>query len=113
MKQALVILSTFLLVSCQYKASEEKALEYWDNNQFELALSEISNAIEQCPDNSSFYFLRMKIYEVMSKYEEELKDLDKIIQLNQNRREVMVAYYQRATVKSKLGLFKEALVDID
>ena len=49
----------------------------------------------------------------MSRYDEELKDLDRIIQLNQNREEVMIAYYQRATVKSKLGLFKEALVDIN
>lgn len=45
----------------------------------------------------------------MSKYNEELKDLDKIIQLNQNEREVMVAYHQRSIVKSNLGMFKEAL----
>lgn len=113
MKQVLIILGAFLLVSCQHKASKEKAMEYWNNNQFELALTEISNAIELCPDSSSFYTFRMAIYEVMSKYNEELKDLDKIIQLNQNEREVMVAYHQRSIVKSNLGMFKEALADID
>lgn len=113
MKQVFVILSVFLLVSCQYKASKEKAMEYWNNNQFELALAEISNAIELYPDSSSFYAFRVAVYEVMSKYNEELKDLDKIIQLNQNEREVMVAYHQRSIVKSNLGLYKEALADID
>lgn len=113
MKRYLVIWGIFLLVSCQHQASKEKALEYWDNNQFQLALNEICNAIELYPDSSSLYFLRMRIYEIMSRYDEELKDLDRIIQLNQNREEVMIAYYQRATVKSKLGLFKEALVDIN
>lgn len=113
MKQLLILGIAFFLVSCQHKASKERAMEYWDNNQFELALAEINNAIELCPDSSSFYFLRMKIYEVMSKYDEELNDLSKIIQLNQNEREVMIAYYQRAIVKSNLGLFREALVDID
>ena len=113
MKRYLVIWGIFLLVSCQHQASKEKALEYWDNNQFQLALNEICNAIELYPDSSSLYFLRMRIYEIMSRHDEELKDLDRIIQLNQNREEVMIAYYQRATVKSKLGLFKEALVDIN
>lgn len=113
MKQVFVILSVFLLVSCQYKASKEKAMEYWNNNQFELALAEISNAIELYPDSSSFYAFRVAVYEVMSKYNEELKDLDKIIQLNQNEREVMAAYHQRSIVKSNLGLYKEALADID
>lgn len=113
MKHILVVLGIFFLLSCQHKASNEKAMEYWDNNQFDLALDEISNAIKQYPDSSSFYFLRMKIYDVMSKYDKELKDLDRIIQLDQNEREVMIAYYQRATVKSKFGLFKEALADID
>lgn len=59
MKQVLIILGAFLLVSCQHKASKEKAMEYWNNNQFELALTEISNAIELCPDISSFYTFRM------------------------------------------------------
>lgn len=113
MKQIMIILVAFLLVSCQHKASKEKAMEYWDNNQFELALAEISNAIELYPDSSSFYTFRVAIYEVMSKYNEELEDLNKIIQLNQNEREVMLAYHQRAIVKSNLGLFKEALADVD
>lgn len=102
-----------MLASCQHKASKEKAMEYWDNNQFELALAEISDAIELYPDSSSFYIFRVAIYEVMSKYNEELEDLNKVIQLNQNKREVMIAYHQRAIVKSNLGLFKEALADVD
>ena len=49
MKRYLVIWGIFLLVSCQHQASKEKALEYWDNNQFQLALNEICNAIELYP----------------------------------------------------------------
>ena len=74
MKRYLVIWGIFLLVSCQHQASKEKALEYWDNNQFQLALNEICNAIELYPDSSSLYFLRMRIYEIMSRYDEELKE---------------------------------------
>ena len=104
MKRYLVIWSIFLLASCQHQASKEKALEYWDNNQFQLALNEICNAIELYPDSSSLYFLRMRIYEIMSRYDEELKDLDRIIQLNQNREEVMNCILSKSNSEIKIRI---------
>lgn len=113
MRKIVTALVFFLSISCQYKASKDKAVEYWNNNQLELALREISIAIVLHPDSSSFYTLRAAIYDSKLRYEEELKDLNKIIELNVNEEEILMAYHQRAVVKSNLGLYKEALNDID
>ena len=55
MKYIFILSAIFMLASCQHKSSKEKAKEYWNNNQFELALIEISDAIKEHPDSSSFY----------------------------------------------------------
>ena len=46
MKYIFILSAIFMLASCQHKSSKEKAKEYWNNNQFELALIEISDAIK-------------------------------------------------------------------
>lgn len=102
-----------MLTSCQHESSKEKAKEYWNNNQFELALTEINNAIKEHPDSSSFYAFRAAIYDIMSRYDAEIRDLDKIIELNTNEKDVLVAYHQRAVTNTSLGLLEEALKDIN
>ena len=49
MKYIFILSAIFMLASCQHKSSKEKAKEYWNNNQFELALIEISDAIKEHP----------------------------------------------------------------
>jgi tetratricopeptide (TPR) repeat protein len=103
-----------MLISCNpHEYSKEKAAQYWNNNQFELALSEISNAIKTHPDSSNYYIFRAMIYDAMTKYNEEKDDLDRVIALNYNMREVLLAYHERAAVNLNLGFLKEALNDVN
>ena len=109
MKYIFILSAIFMLASCQHKSSKEKAKEYWNNNQFELALIEISDAIKEHPDSSSFYTFRAAIYDIMSKYDAEINDLNKIIELNESEKSILFAYHQRAVAKLSLGLLEEAL----
>ena len=113
MKYIFILSAIFMLASCQHKSSKEKAKEYWNNNQFELALIEISDAIKEHPDSSSFYTFRAAIYDIMSKYDAEINDLNKIIELNESEKSILFAYHQRAVAKLSLGLLEEALKDVD
>ena len=113
MKYIFILSAIFMLASCQHKSSKEKAKEYWNNNQFELALIEISDAIKEHPDSSSFYTFRAAIYDIMSKYDAEINDLNKIIELNESEKSILFAYHQRAVAKLSLGLVEEALKDVD
>ncbi len=113
MKNISILFTILMLVSCLPKSSKEQAMAYWKNKQFKSALNEISKAIEENPDSSNFYLFRASIYDVMSDYEAEIQDLNKIIELNKNEKEVLNAYHQRGIVKSNLGLHQEGLNDID
>lgn len=113
MKNIFILSVILMLASCRHESSKEKAKEYWNNNQFELALDEISNAIKEHPDSGSFYTFRAAIYDIMSRYDEEINDLNKIIELNANEKDVLFAYHQRAVANSSIGLFEEALQDIN
>ena len=113
MKNIFILSVILMLASCQHESFFEKAKEYWNNDQFELALDEISNAIKEHPDSGSFYTFRAAIHDIMSRYDAEINDLNKVIELNANEKEVLFAYHQRAVANSSLGSFEEALKDID
>ena len=49
MKYIFILSAIFMLASCQHKSSKEKAKEYWNNNQFELALIELSCYYRDAP----------------------------------------------------------------
>ena len=49
----------------------------------------------------------------MSKYDAEINDLNKIIELNESEKSILFAYHQRAVAKLSLGLLEEALKDVD
>ena len=108
-----VCLSIF--VSCtnsnQHKNNAE---EFFGEQKYESALSEINSAIELMPDSSSYYDLRQNIYSILGYYEEALLDIEKINELsNKYGIDNLHIYYERSNIKAKMGLYKEALLDMD
>jgi len=104
-----------LLFSCNNSSFHKKEAErYFDEKKYDNALIEINKAIESEPDSISHYVLRFLIFDLTGRYKEEISDLDKIIKLNKkNKSKPLNAYNQRAVAKMQLGLYKEALLDIN
>lgn len=116
MKTRLAIYAVlFLLFSCGNPSQhQKKAEEYFKESKYENALFEINKAIEIEPDSISYYSLRVSIYDNTGRFKEEVADLDKIIEFNKKRNGKYInAVFLRAQVRIQLGLYNEALSDID
>lgn len=104
-----------VLVSCGNPSQNRKNAErFFNEKKYQNALVEINRAIQLEPDSVGHYVVRMAIYDVMGQYKEEVTDLSKIIELNKktNSKSINV-YHQRAFAHTQLGLYNEALFDID
>ena len=114
MKTRLIIFAILsLLISCvNPKEKREEAYGLYEDGKFEKALIAINKAIELEPDSIGNYAIRIFIYEATGKYEEEIADLTKIIQLNKNSKSLN-AYQQRAEAHFQLGQYDKALSDIN
>jgi|GEM_PF-491335 len=111
----LVLSFTFLLTSCENaKEYHTDAKKYIKENKYELALNSINSAIQLEPDSVDHYTIRMIIFDITGRYEEEILDLNKIIDLNtkQNSKSIN-AHQQRAIAQLRSGLYNEALSDIN
>ena len=116
MKSQFIIFIVFtLFVSCSNSSQNKKnALRYFKEKKYEDALVEINKAIQLEPDSISYYSLRVFICENMGKYKEQVSDLSKIIELNKKTNSKSVnAHNTRAVSQMQLGLYNEALIDID
>lgn len=116
MKTHLVIFTVLILFfSCNNPSQHKKEAErYFNEKKYEHALIEINKAIESEPDSISHYTLRCLIFDFTGRYKEEISDLGKIIELNKKRNSKSVnAHHQRAVAQIQLGLYNEALLDID
>jgi tetratricopeptide (TPR) repeat protein len=114
MKTKLVIFWAFLtLISCVNPSEKrEEANRLFDEGKFKEALISINDAVEFEPDSIKNYAIRVLIYDATGKYEEEIADLTKIIQLNKNGKSLN-AHHQRAVAHTQLGHYDEALSDIE
>ena len=114
MKTRLIIFTALtLFISCVTpKEKREEANSLYEDGKIEEALIAINKAIELEPDSIGNYAIRIFIYDATGKYEEEIADLTKIIELNKNSKSLN-AHHQRAVAQIQLGLYNEALLDID
>lgn len=105
----------FIILFCGCSSQSEKSIEQLVTEvRYEEALIEISKSIIIEPDNVSNYKLRATIYDYLGKFEEGIEDLSTIIQITEkNSRENLLAYQNRAVTKLQLGLYSEALEDIN
>lgn len=109
------VLSLLLLLFSCNKANiyKEKAIKSIEKKDFTQALIEINKAIELAPDSLGNYSVRIIIYDLTGKYEEELTDLKRIIEMSRAKDKILHAYHQKAVVEFSLGLYNDALQDID
>ena len=114
MKTRLIIFAILsLLISCvNPKEKREEAYRLYEDGKFKAALIAINKAIELEPDSISNYAIRIFISDATGKYEEEITDLTKIIELNKNSKSLN-AHHQRAVALIQLGQYDKALSDID
>jgi len=105
----------FIIFFCGCSSQSEKSIEQLVTEvRYEEALIEVSKSIIIEPDNVSNYKLRATIYDYLGKFEEGIEDLSTIIQITEkNSRENLLAYQDRAITKLQLGLYSEALEDIN
>lgn len=116
MKTQLIFFILFvLLTGCSNPIESRKEAErFFANKEFENALIEINKTIDLEPDSIRHYSLRAVIYDFLGMYQNELKDLNKIIELEKIKTIGLYdIYHQRAIVKYNLGFYQEALIDID
>lgn len=114
MKTRFIIFAVLsMLVSCvNPKDKREEANRLLEDGKFDEALIAINKAIELEPDSVINYAIRIFIYDATGKYEEEIADLTKIIELNKNSKSLK-AHHQRAVAHIQLGQYDKALSDID
>ncbi len=110
-----LIILIFILCTCKRPQDyREQTEEYVKNKNYELALHAITKAIQLEPDSVHNYYLRALIFDLTAKFKEEILDLNKIIELNKTRNSKSVnAIHQRAVAEIELGMYKDALSDID
>jgi len=116
MKTQLVIFTVLIfLISCGNPIQDKKNAErFFEDKNYEKSLLEINKVIDAEPDSISHYAFRVMIYDLMGKYKEEISDLNKIIELNKDKNSKSLhAHHQRAVAQIQLGLYNEALLDID
>ncbi|MCH6235811.1 tetratricopeptide repeat protein [Cognataquiflexum rubidum] len=114
MKTRFIIFAVLsMLISCvNPKEKREEANRLWKDGKFDEALIAINKSIELEPDSVSNYSIRIFIYDATGKYEEEIADLTKVIELNKNSKSLN-AHHQRAVARIQLGQYNKALSDID
>lgn len=102
-----------LIISCQKpKATKAKAEQYFNEQNYEQALTEINKLIEQEPDSVSYYGLRVMTFSNLGMFREGIEDLNKIIELNKDSKSI-TAHNERAIAYIRLGENKKALTDIN
>jgi outer membrane biosynthesis protein TonB len=87
-----------------------RATTYLTNVNLDLAVLDLTKAIELKPDDSASYLDRGTIFVKQSKIEAAVADFDKAIELNTKD---SAAFYQRAAANEKLRKMAAAISDYD
>ncbi|UQD54959.1 tetratricopeptide repeat protein [Flavobacterium sp. K5-23] len=111
----LLPLVLIIIASCSNPIQDRKnANRFFKDKNYENALFEINKVIYAEPDSVSHYAFRVMIYDAMGKYKEEMFDLNTIIDLDKKKNiKSLTAYHQRSIVQTQLGLYRNALSDIN
>lgn len=83
---------------------------YYDQGKYELALTDVNNAIKLNPEGVSGYLTRSNIYQTLEQYELSLEDNNLIIELNPD---VSTYYVHRGILHFKTGDTTLALEDFN
>ncbi|CAL8114182.1 unnamed protein product [Orchesella dallaii] len=113
-----VLVSWLSIISCpgvnSGAADVHKHLEmgriHLENRQFSDALTHFHAAVEGDPENYQIYFKRALVFLALGKYNQALKDLDKVIEL---KSDFTPAVLQRANLLLKQGQLDKAHIDYE
>lgn len=81
-----------------------------ENRQFSDALTHFHAAVEGDPENYQIYFKRALVFLALGKYNQALKDLDKVIDI---KTDFTPAVLQRANLLLKQGHLDKAHIDYE
>lgn len=96
-----------------YETYYRRACEYYKHNQYNLALSDINNALKYTPESETIMrieqlTLRANIYQMTDCLEEALLDLNNAYALDPTS---YVTLYQKANLEYQLGKYTDAKAD--
>lgn len=96
-----------------YETYYHRACEYYKHNQYNLALSDINNALKYVPASETsqkveYLILRANIYQQMQRFEDALDDLNNAYNINPNS---YIVLYQKANLEFQLQKYTEAKND--
>lgn len=113
MRVFIIAIVAFLICSCSNPISNiSRAKNFIAKGDYVNALLEVDKAIDTEPDSLSYLYLRVKIFDLSGKYKEAILSLTQIIESNKNEKSLL-AYHQRAHAYYSLGLYKDALKDVN
>ncbi len=85
----------------------DKAMEFYDKQQYEQALSLLNKVIAQDPKDSNAYYYRAMVYDAQKKYQLAINDYKKALQYNQ---QMIIANYSIAVAYDYLAQYSNALM---
>lgn len=88
----------------------DMGLKHLEHRQFSDALTQFHAAVEGDPTNYQIYFKRALVFLALGKYNQALRDLDKVIEL---KSDFTVAVLQRANLLLKQGQLDRAHIDFE
>jgi len=87
-----------------------RAIEYYETNEYEKAIDDLTTAININPEYFAAYYSRGIVYLKMRKLNASITDFRKSLEINPGDED---AYYNRAIAYFELGNYKNALADYE
>lgn len=91
-------------------AANAEAIMYAGTRQFDEALTACNSAIELCPLDPHFRFVRGEVHFLMNKLPEALADYSSSLNINPDNAVILT---KRAQVHQRMGKYNDALEDVD
>jgi len=88
----------------------DRGINHETSSQFEMALSDFSNAIKLDPTNPLTWKLRGAVYYRLERYQKAISDLTKAIELDPSKAE---SYLYRGNAYGEMDMFSNAIADFN
>ena len=109
-KVLLILLALPLLYGCNQNAEDyfNKAYDYAENEQYQLAIDNYTSALKIDPDYADAYNNRGNVYENLEYYNEAIADYNSALKINPDYAD---AYYNRGIAYDDLENYTAAIAD--
>jgi len=107
-KKALEFFNSYILVKPDFMGYVSRGSYHYSNDNYKLALADLSKAIELQPENGSSYYMCGLTYYEMQDYPAALVNFSKVIELQPNNR---TPYFNRGDTYYQMENYPAALAD--